>query len=140
MDGWVDNFALDTLMLGGVDIGKVLLVDNFDNQPGWVGSEALYVTNFYVGSGSYLDLNGLNLYYINGAIDPGATIIGGTARQVSDCVVDLIDFANFSQYWLETGVGLPADLYVDDDNMVNILDLAEFATNFLGPCPAGWQL
>lgn len=77
MAGLDNNFALGTLTLGGVDIGQVQLVDSFDNQPGWEGSEALYVYNLNMGTGSYLDLSGLNLYYLNASIDPGATIVGG---------------------------------------------------------------
>ena len=75
MDGLIDNFALHTLQLGGnAGIGQVQLVDPFDNQPDWEGSEALYVENLILGNGSYLDLNGLNLYYktftdLGGTID-----------------------------------------------------------------------
>ncbi|KKK53042.1 hypothetical protein LCGC14_3098750, partial [marine sediment metagenome] len=75
IDGFTDNFALGTLTLGDVYIGKIQLVDDFDNQPGWVGSEALYVSDLNIGAGSYLDLNGLNLYYLEGSIDPAATIV-----------------------------------------------------------------
>jgi len=60
MLGFEENFALDELILGGSDIGEVQLVDWRDNM---TGIEALYVKNFVLGSGSYLDLNGLNLYY-----------------------------------------------------------------------------
>ena len=74
-DGWTDNFVLDTLTIGGDDIGKLKLVDIFDNNPNWAGQEALYVVNLNIGAGSYLDLNGLNLYYINSSIDPSAIII-----------------------------------------------------------------
>jgi len=42
------NFAWGTLELGGADIGRVQLLNNFDNQPSWVGSEALYVWNLVV--------------------------------------------------------------------------------------------
>ena len=75
MDGLIDNFALHTLQLGGdAGIGQVQLVDPFDNQPDWEGREALYVENLILGNGSYLDLNGLNLYYgtftdLGGTID-----------------------------------------------------------------------
>lgn len=75
MEGFDDNFALGTLTLGGADIGQVQLVDTFDNQPDWDGDEALYVYNLIIGPDSYLDLNGLNLYYLNGTIDAEATVI-----------------------------------------------------------------
>ncbi len=75
--GFLANFALDGLWIGGDDVGQVQLVDLFDNQPEWAGVEAVYVESLIVGDGSLLDLNGLNLYYLDAAIDPGATIIGG---------------------------------------------------------------
>ncbi len=74
-DGWTSNFALDTLIIGGNDIGQVRLADNFDNQPNWNGSEALYVDTLILGAGSLLDLNGLNLYYRSASIDPSAVIL-----------------------------------------------------------------
>jgi len=85
VSGLEGNFALGTLQLGGVDIGQVELVDLFDNQPDWIGSEALYVENLVLGSGSYLDLNGLNLYYLN-FTDLGGTInlSGGSFAQVPE--------------------------------------------------------
>jgi len=74
IEGLDNNFALGTLTLGGADIGQIQLVDMPDNQPDWEGSEALYVENLNIGAGSYLDLNGYNLYYRSGMIDPTATI------------------------------------------------------------------
>ena len=68
------NFALDTLQLGGdARVGQVQLVNFFDNHPSWEGSEALYVENLILGSGSYLDLNGLDVFYQNFA-DLGCAI------------------------------------------------------------------
>ncbi|NOX97058.1 MAG: PEP-CTERM sorting domain-containing protein [Nitrospirae bacterium] len=84
MAGFDSNFALGTLTLGGTDIGQVQLIDSFDNQTGWEGSEALYVYNLNLGTGSYLDLNGLNLYYLNGSIDPAATILGGQLTPIPE--------------------------------------------------------
>ncbi len=81
--GLESNFALGTLQLGGADIGQLQLVDLFDNQPGWEGSEALYVENLILGAGSTLDLNGLNLYYLN-FTDYGGTVTGGTPTQVPE--------------------------------------------------------
>ncbi len=56
------------------------------------------------------------------------------------CFVDFASFAKFAEYWLETGVGLPADLHEDDDNIVNKLDLGVFVEEWLCYCPAGWPL
>ena len=61
MSGFEENFAFDALILGGIDVGQVQLVDWRDNMP---SAEALYVKSLKLGSGSYLDLNGLNLYYL----------------------------------------------------------------------------
>ncbi len=84
VEGWDNNFALGTLILGGADIGMLQLVDSFDNQPTWEGSEALYVNNLNIGPGSYLDLNGLNLYYMSGWVDPSATIVNGSLIAVPE--------------------------------------------------------
>lgn len=83
MAGFADNFALGTLTLGGVDVGNVKLVDTFDNQLASFGSEALYVENLILGPGSYLDLNGLNLYYL-GFTDLGGSFFNGTPTQVPE--------------------------------------------------------
>lgn len=75
-EGFHKNFALDTLQVGSDgDVTQLQLIDVFDNQSDWVGDEALYVTNLIVGSGSTLDLNGLNIYYINGSFGDGGGII-----------------------------------------------------------------
>ena len=84
-EGWDLNFELGTLTLGGsAGVGQVVLVDTFDNQPGWDGAEALYVRNLVVGPGSTLDLNGLHLYYLTAQIDPDATIVGGGLIQIPE--------------------------------------------------------
>lgn len=82
--GFLSNFAIDTLILGGDNIGQVCLVDNIDNQPGSVGQEALYVENLVLGVGSYLDLNGINIYYCN-LTDLGGIVElnGGSLNQVT---------------------------------------------------------
>ena len=57
---------------------------------------------------------------------------------ITNCAVDLEDFAEFSIDWLETGIGLHADL--DDDDDVDLQDLAILASNWLCLCDPGWQL
>jgi len=56
------------------------------------------------------------------------------------CFVDFEHFARFAEYWLVTGTGLPADLYEDEYNIVNRLDLGVFVEEWLCYCPVGWPL
>jgi hypothetical protein len=43
------------------------------------------------------------------------------------CIVEFDDYARFAEYWLQTGSGMPADLYEDD--IVDEHDLRRFARN-----------
>lgn len=81
--GWWENFQLHTLQVGGEDVGELKLVDEFDNQPDY-DREALYVRYLRIGPGSKLDLNGLNLYYLDGCIDDDAIIFGGRTERIPD--------------------------------------------------------
>ena len=81
-EGFLDNFVLDTLQIGGEEPASVRLVDLFDNQPDWDGPEALYVKNLVVLPGSSLDLNGLSIYYLHGDLDDALAITGGSACAV----------------------------------------------------------
>ncbi len=139
MAGLEDNFAHGTLQLGGADIGQLQLVDIFDNQPGWEGDEALYVENLVLGAGSLLDLNGLNLYYIDGQIDPSAIIdysSGGSLAQIllpgdanGDGVVSADDYGSVQANFGNTGVpGIPGD--ATGDGMVSADDYASVQVNF----------
>jgi hypothetical protein len=56
------------------------------------------------------------------------------------CFVNFKHFARFAEYWLETGAGLPADLYEDEHNIVDGLDLQVFVEQWLWYCPADWPL
>ncbi len=56
------------------------------------------------------------------------------------CIVDFGDFAIFAQYWLETGVDLPPDLYKDEYDTVDYLDLDYFLHEWLNYCPYDWPL
>jgi len=101
--GFLDNFALDGLQIGGDDVGRVQLVDLFDNQPDWEGAEAVYVENLLIGPGSYLDLNGLNLYYLNGG-DPKRFF---PCDANLDGVVNGGDHTVWADNYQQTGVGQP---------------------------------
>ena len=54
------------------------------------------------------------------------------------CFVDFEHFARFAEYWLESGSGLPADLYEDDT--VDWLDVDAFVYEWLYYCPYDWPL
>ena len=56
------------------------------------------------------------------------------------CFVDFESFARFAELWLVTGSDLPADLYKDVYNVVNMLDLNVFVDYWLCYCPPGWPL
>ncbi len=126
MAGFTDNFALGTLTLGDVDIGKIQLIDNFDNQPGWTGSEALYVSNLNIGAGSYLDLNGFNLYYLNGG-DPKQFFYGDFDL---DGDIDGVDFGLWQTgYPTASGAAL-ADGDADGDGDVDGTDFGLWQENY----------
>jgi hypothetical protein len=56
------------------------------------------------------------------------------------CFVDFYHYARFAEWWLETGTGLPADLYEDENNIVDWLDLGVFVDEWLYFCPYDWPL
>jgi len=65
-------------------------------------------------------------------------LLGGFWPGEPLCKVDFRLFARFADYWLETGSGLPADLYEDD--IVNWFDLEVFVDEWLDYCPYDWSL
>ena len=83
--GLMENFALHTLQVGGAQIGKLELVDLLDNQPGWTGTEALYVEHLILGSGSTLDVGSVNVYY-GTFTDEGGTLLsaGGLVQPIPE--------------------------------------------------------
>jgi hypothetical protein len=56
------------------------------------------------------------------------------------CFVNFEHYARFAELWLVTGTGLPADLFEDEYNIVNGLDLQVFVDYWLCYCPADWPL
>jgi hypothetical protein len=137
-EGFDGNFVLDTLQLGGeAGVGQVQLIDLFDNQPEWEGSEALYVENLLLRDGSYLDLNGLNLYYrtftnLGGTIELG----GGGMFLVSipgdaNCngVVDDADASILASHWQQTGMDWE-DGDFNNDGIVNDRDASIMAAHW----------
>ena len=83
-EGFFENFALDTLQIGGEAPASVQLVDLFDNHPDLPGGEALYVEALIIGPGSSLDLNGLTLYCLASDIAPGAQLTNGAVLPIPE--------------------------------------------------------
>ena len=67
-------------------------------------------------------------------------LLGGFWPGGPVCIVDFHDFAMLAEYWLETGTGLPADLYEDEYDIVDGLDLQVFVEQWLWYCPTDWPL
>lgn len=86
--GMVDGFDAYHYVLGKLIVGDgendilLQLVDLYDNSAG-DAAEALYVRELTLLAGATLDLNGLNLYYLEGEIDPLAEIINGVGQQLA---------------------------------------------------------
>jgi hypothetical protein len=72
---------------------------------------------------------GENIGWINFGIDD---------YYVAACKVKFEDLANFVDDWLETGPGLPADLYSDES--IDFKDYNILADYWLDYCPDGWPL
>jgi len=70
--------------------------------------------------------------------DDNYELLGGFWVGGPLCIVNFVDFANFAEYWLQTGAGLPADLY--EDGFIDYDDLLEFANVWLCICPYDWPL
>jgi hypothetical protein len=67
-------------------------------------------------------------------------VVGGFWAGGPLCFVDFYHYARFAEWWLETGTGLPADLYEDENNIVDWLDLGVFVDEWLYYCPYDWPL
>ena len=67
-------------------------------------------------------------------------LLGGFWPGGPVCIVNLEHFANFAEYWLMTGIDLPADLYMDEYDIVNMDDLGVFLNYWLWYCPYDWPL
>ncbi len=65
-------------------------------------------------------------------------VLGGFWPGGPLCFVEFDDYARFAQYWMESGIGLPADLF--EDGVVNSDDLIEFVNLWLCICPYNWPL
>ena len=128
--GLESNFALDALILGGQQPGRMQLLDEIDNQPDWQGAEALYIEHLTIAAGSYLDLNGLSLY-VTRLDDLGGTIAGGQIRGTVigdvnlDGVVDSDDLSLLLVNWGRdadwSGGNFNFDATINDDDLSLLL-------------------
>jgi len=79
-EGYMKNFLLRKLTVGGVHPARVRLVERCDNGNRTSGNrEALYVHDVTVSAGSTLDLAGLNVY-ADGTVEIQGTVIGGVIQ------------------------------------------------------------
>ena len=67
-------------------------------------------------------------------------LLGGFWPGEPLCTVNFYHYARFAEWWLETGAGLPADLYVDQYNIVDGFDLGVLVDYWLCYCPLDWSL
>ncbi len=129
--GWTDNFALGTLQIGGADAGQIRFVDDVDNQVDGGLAEALYVYNLVINDGAVIDLNGLNLYYLNGG-DPKQFFIGDVNLDGGEDILDLNSLAD--NWGSSSGIGW-AEGDFNGDGIIDLLDLDLLAANW-GSTPA----
>jgi hypothetical protein len=90
--------------------------------------------------GQYIVMGTIGQY--DAAVSAGGRyeLLGGFWPGGPICIIDLEDFSRFAEYWLESGTGLPADLYKDENNIVNLYDFNAFVDEWLYYCPYGWPL
>ena len=67
-------------------------------------------------------------------------LLGGFLPGGLWCFVDFEHYAKFAEWWLVTGTDLPADLFEDQYNIVDGLDLRVFVEQWLCYCPTDWPL
>jgi hypothetical protein len=111
-----------------------------------VSGESTYVLDWFTIDGGGGQSSGGD-YVLTGTIgQPDAGYLGGGNYELLGgfwvggplCIVEFEDFARFAVYWMQSGAGLPADLY--EDGTINYDDLLEFANLWLCVCPYDWPL
>ncbi len=96
---------------------------------GGTSSGGNYIVTGTIGQPDAGEMSG-DSYELLGGFWPGGPL----------CFVDFEHFANFAQYWLQIGTGLPADLHEDENDIVDLLDLKEFVDEWLCYCSYDWPL
>ncbi|MFB3890452.1 MAG: PEP-CTERM sorting domain-containing protein [Phycisphaerae bacterium] len=123
-DGFIENRALDTLILQSGASLRLIDLEHNGNRGGAGGSaEALYARNIFFGPGASVDLNGLRLYYQN----------GGTTKQLymGDATLDgIVDMKDYTTWFANYGRTAGADWYAGDFNGDGIVDMHDYVTWF----------
>jgi hypothetical protein len=96
---------------------------------GGTSSSGTYIVRGTIGQPDANEMAG-GRYELSGGFWPGGPL----------CFVEFEDFARFAMYWRDSGSGLPADLYEDEYNIVDWLDLGVFVDDWLYYCPYDWPL
>ncbi|MBA7535825.1 hypothetical protein ES705_28083 [subsurface metagenome] len=116
--GFVDNFALGTLTLGGVDIGQIQLVDDYDNgNRGATGKECLFLHDIDINVGSTLDVYSHLLYVESNVESMLDSWIADGRLFDSTGYLDAVYFS--ADNW--TAVVMPGDL--NSDGIVDVGDI-----------------
>jgi hypothetical protein len=98
-------------------------VNSSSNNPGWTGREALYVGDLVLHAAAKIDLNGLNLYYLN----------GGAPKQFfpGDANLDgIVDQADYTVWY--NGYGTSGDWGHGDFNADGLVDQADYTIWYNG--------
>jgi hypothetical protein len=146
-----DNFGCSVSISGDRCVIGARYDDDNGSQSGsayifeWNGTNWIQRDKLTASDGASVDQFGCSVSisidsYIVGAVfdDDIGSQSGSAYVYGRPCIVDFHHFAQFAQYWLETGTGLPADLY--EDNFVDLLDLEMFVDEWLYYCPTDWPL
>ncbi|HET6428946.1 MAG TPA: PEP-CTERM sorting domain-containing protein, partial [Phycisphaerae bacterium] len=129
-EAYLFNITLETLQLGGAAPGRIRLVDDFDNMPG--EAEALYVRRLVLNEGACIELNGLNLYYLDDGGQPRQFFVGDANLDGQVGIADLVALAE--NYGI-TQDALWARGDFNGDLAVGIADLVALADHY--GCGAG---
>ena len=92
------------------------------------------------GGGSYVVMGTIGQPEAGAMAGGSYELLGGFWPGGPLCTVNFYHYARFAEYWLQTGAGLPADLYKDEYNIVDWLDLDVFVDEWLYYCPLDWAL
>lgn len=125
----VTLFLMATLLLTFPTLAGYKLNWHTINGGGGVSSNETYIVRGTIGQADAASSAG-GSYELLGGFWPGEPL----------CTVNFYHFARFAEWWLEMGIDLPADLYVDQYNIVDGFDLGVLVDYWLYYCPYDWAL